>query len=265
MKKTFIIVLSLLLFASCKEQAAKKETAQKSTTKTEKKEPMKKIVFVITSHDKLGDTGEKTGVWLEEFTGPYYFLKNKGVEITLASPKGGRPPIDPTSELPKFQTDSTKKFEKDSEAQAVFSKTVKLESIDHNDYDAVFYTGGYGPLWDLADDKNSIALIEAFYHNNKPIATVCHGPAIFKNTKDTTGKPLVEGKKVTAYSNSEEAAINFTDIVAFSVEDMLKENGGIYSKGPDWNPFAQEDGLLITGQNPSSAELVAGILLKKLN
>lgn len=225
---------------------------------------MKKILIVITSHDELGNTGMKTGVWLEEFAAPYYFFKDQGVEITLASPKGGQPPVDPKSELPDFQTTATRKFEEDEETQSIFSKTVKLETVNHTDYDAVFYSGGYGPLWDLADNKASIALIESFYNNNKPVGSVCHGPAIFKNTKDSEGKPLVEGKKVTAYSNSEEAAIDFTNIVPFSVEDMLKENGGAYSKGPDWNPYALEDGLLVTGQNPASSELVADLLLKKL-
>ena len=222
------------------------------------------VLIVTTSHDELGNTGEKTGVWLEEFAGPYYFLKDKGVTITLASPKGGQPPIDPKSELPDFQTASTKRFNDDAETQNIFSKTITLKTANPADYDAVFYTGGYGPLWDLADNETSITLIESFYNSNKPVASVCHGPAIFKNTKDSEGKPIVAGKKVTAYSNSEEAAINFTDIVAFSVEDMLKENGGIYSKGDDWNPYAQEDGLLITGQNPASSELVAELLLKKI-
>ena len=253
-----------MYYSSCKKNTKEKTKNKELTTKKEQKGTMKKVLFVITSHDELGNTGEKTGVGLEEFTGPYYFMKNKGVEITLASPKGGRPPVDPKSELLDFQTDSTKKFGKDPQAQEVFSNTVKLETVSENDYDAVFYTGGYGPLWDLADNKKSIALIEEFYENNKPIGSVCHGPAIFKNTKDSYGNPLVKGKKITAYSNSEEEAINFQDIVAFSVKDMLKENGGIYSKGPDWNPFAQEDGLLVTGQNPSSSELVAELLLEKL-
>lgn len=225
---------------------------------------MKKIVLVLTSHDQLGNTGEKTGFWLEEFAAPYYFLKDQGVAITLASPQGGRPPIDPKSELPDFQTDATRRFEGDQETQDILSQTVKLDTVNHSDFDAVFYSGGYGPLWDLADDATSIALIEAFYNNNKPVGSVCHGPAIFKNTKDAAGQPIVAGKKVTAYSNSEEEAVNFTEIVPFSVEDMLKENGGVYSKGPDWHPYALEDGLLVTGQNPSSSAKVAEILLKKL-
>jgi len=264
MKKALIALLSTVLLFSCGSNTQEQPVSEQKLNTNQKKETMKKVLFVITSHDALGDTGEKTGVWLEEFAGPYYFMKNKGIDITLASPKGGRPPIDPKSELPDFQTDSTKKFEKDTEAQQAFSNTVTLETVVQRDYDAVFYTGGYGPLWDLAENKTSIALIESFYNNNKPIGSVCHGPAIFKNTRDANGTPLVQGKKITAYSNSEEAAINFTDIVAFSVEDMLKENGGIYSKGPDWNPYAQEDGLLVTGQNPPSSELVADLLLKKL-
>ncbi len=225
---------------------------------------MKKILFVLTSHDQLGDTGNKTGFWLEEFAAPYYFLKDKGVAITLASPQGGQPPIDPKSELPDFQTPTTQRFQNDPETQAILAETVPLASLNHQDYDAVFYPGGYGPLWDLAHNEDSITLIESFYNSDKPVVSVCHGPAIFQQTKDADGKPLVEGKKVTAYSNSEEEAVDFTEIVPFSVEDMLKANGGIYSKGPDWNPYALEDGLLITGQNPASSELVAELLLKKL-
>lgn len=225
---------------------------------------MKKVLIVLTSHDELGNTGNKTGFWLEEFAAPYYYFKDKGVEITLASPQGGQPPIDPKSELPDFQTPATVRFKEDSETQDILSKTIQLDTVNHEDYDAVFYSGGYGPLWDLADNQSSIALIESFYNNNKPVGSVCHAPAIFKNTKAANGKPLVEGKKVTAYSNSEEEAVDFTNIVPFSVEDMLKENGGIYSKGPDWNPYALEDGLLVTGQNPASSESVAELLLKKL-
>lgn len=225
---------------------------------------MKKILMVLTSHDQLGNTGEKTGFWLEEFAAPYYFLKDKGVEITLASPQGGQPPIDPKSELPDFQTPSTVRFTEDAATQDILSQTIKLDTVNHQDYDAVFYAGGYGPLWDLADDQTSIALIESFYHHGKPIASVCHGPAVFKNTKDAAGQPLVADKTVTAYSNSEEEAVQFTDIVPFSVEDMLKANDGVYSKGPDWHPYALEDGLLVTGQNPASSELVAEMLLNKL-
>lgn len=239
----------------------KQETGRLSTTKIEK---MKKILFVLTSHEELGNTGEKTGFWIEEFAAPYYLLKDKGVELTLASPKGGQPPIDPKSELADFQTPATERFNKDNETQEVISKTLKLASVNQSDYDAVFYPGGHGPLWDLAEDAHSIALIESFISNNKPVSAVCHAPGIFKQTKNTDGTPLVNGKKVTGFSNTEEEAVQLTDIVPFLVEDMLKEKGGIFSKGEDWNPYALEDGLLITGQNPASSELVAELLLKKL-
>ena len=266
MKNTILALFSLALLFSCSNSTEEsKASEQKSNTQTEKKESMKKVLLVLTSHSDLGDTGLKTGFWLEEFAAPYYFLIDKGVEVTLASPKGGLPPVDPKSELPDFQTASTQRFNNDKEAQAILSKTVRLATVDHSDFDAIFYSGGYGPLWDLADDQTSIDLIESFYNSNKPVASVCHAPAIFKNTKDAQGNSLIQGKKVTAYSNSEEAAVQFTDIVPYSVEDMLKENGGIYSKGEDWSAYAQEDGLLITGQNPASAELVAELLLKKLN
>ncbi|WP_341225398.1 type 1 glutamine amidotransferase domain-containing protein [uncultured Arcticibacterium sp.] len=225
---------------------------------------MKKVLFVLTSHKDLGNTGEKTGFWIEEFAAPYYLLKDKGVEITLASPKGGQPPIDPKSNEPDFQTPATVRFNDDKATQEVLSKTIKLEDINQADYDAVFYPGGHGPLWDLAEDKNSIALIEAFYNNNKPVAAVCHAPAILKHPKNTDGTPLVNGKKVTGFTNGEEEAVQLTSVVPFLVEDMLKMNGGIYSKGADWGPYAVEDGLLITGQNPASSELVAELLLEKL-
>lgn len=225
---------------------------------------MKKVLFVLTSHDQLGNTGEKTGFWIEEFASPYYLLKDKGVTVTLASPKGGQPPIDPTSATADFSTPATERFNKDKETQAVLSKTLKLNTINQADYDAVFYPGGHGPLWDLAEDKNSIALIESFYNNNKPVGAVCHAPAVFKHTKDTNGNPLVKGKKVTGFTNTEEAAVQLTDIVPFLVEDMLKENGGIYSKGEDWNPYSVQEGNLITGQNPASSELVAEKLLAML-
>lgn len=225
---------------------------------------MKKILFVLTSHDELGNTGEKTGFWIEEFAAPYYLLKDKGVEITLASPKGGQPPIDPKSESPDAQTPATVRFNADKETQELLSKTLKLASVNHTDYDAVFYPGGHGPLWDLAEDEHSIALIESFINHGKPVSAVCHAPAIFKNTKNADGTPLVKGKKVTGFSNTEEGAVQLTDIVPFLVEDMLQKNGGLYSKGDDWGSFALEDGLLITGQNPASSELVAEMLLKKL-
>lgn len=226
---------------------------------------MKKILFVLTSHSELGNTGEKTGFWIEEFAAPYYLLKKKGVEITIASPNGGQPPIDPKSETPDSQTPATIQYYKDKETQEKLANTLKLATVNHADYDAVFYPGGHGPLWDLADDKNSVELIESFYKNNKPVAAVCHAPAVFKNTKKANGSPLVKGKKVTGFTNSEEAAVQLTDVVPFLVEDMLKENGGQYSKSDDWAVYAVEDGLLITGQNPASSELVAEKLWKKLN
>ncbi|MTI30199.1 type 1 glutamine amidotransferase domain-containing protein [Xanthovirga aplysinae] len=225
---------------------------------------MKKVLFILTSHGQLGNTGEKTGFWIEEFASPYYLLKDKGVEVVLASPKGGQPPIDPKSELPDFMTPATERFKRDQETQEILSKTLKLDSVNQQDFDAVFYPGGHGPLWDLAEDKNSISLIESFYKHNKPIAAVCHAPGIFKNTKDENGTPLVKGKNVTGFSNSEEEAVQLTDVVPFLVENMLQQNGGIYSKGEDWAPYFVIDGLLITGQNPASSELVAENLLKKL-
>lgn len=247
---------------SCNNTAkTKQETEELVITKTEK---IKKILFVLTSHDKLGTTGEKTGFWIEEFAAPYYLLKDQGMEITLASPKGGKPPIDPKSELPDFQTPATVRFNTDKETQELLSKTLKLVSVNQSDYDAVFYPGGHGPLWDLAEDENSISLIEAFIKNNKPVAAVCHAPGVFKNTKNADGSPLVNGKKVTGFSNTEEEAVQLTDVVPFLVEDMLQENGGIFSKGEDWAPYAIEDGLLITGQNPASSELVAELLLNQL-
>ncbi|MDP8078906.1 type 1 glutamine amidotransferase domain-containing protein [Phocoenobacter skyensis] len=225
---------------------------------------MKKVLFVLTSHEDLGNTGEKTGFWIEEFATPYYVLKDNGIEITLASPNGGQPPIDPKSASPDFQTPATIRFNGDKETQAILAQTIKLETVNQADYDAVFYPGGHGPLWDLAEDKNSIALIESFYQNNKPVAAVCHAPSIFKHTKNTDGTPLVNGKKVTGFTNGEEEAVQLTNIVPFLVEDMLKSNGGIYSKKEDWVPYAVEDDLLITGQNPASSELVAELLLNKL-
>jgi putative intracellular protease/amidase len=226
---------------------------------------MQHVLFVLTSHEDLGNTGLKTGFWIEEFAAPYYVLKDKGVKITLASPKGGQPPIDPNSAAENAATEATKRFDNDAETKEILSKTISLESVNQADYDAVFYPGGHGPLWDLSEDKNSIALIESFYANKKPVAAVCHAPAVFKNTKCSDGNALVNGKKVTCFSNTEEAAVQLTEIVPFLVEDMLQANGGIYSKLDDWQPYAVEDGLLITGQNPASSALVAEMLLKKLN
>ena len=226
---------------------------------------MKKILFVLTSHEDLGNTGFKTGFWIEEFAAPYYLLKDKGYDITLTSPKGGQPPIDPKSNEPDFQTPATVRFNGDHETQEILSKTLKLSSVSQADYDAVFFPGGHGPLWDLAEDPDSIALIESFIKNDKPVSAVCHAPAIFKHTKNADGTALVNGKKVTGFSNTEEDAVQLTEVVPFLVEDMLKKNGGIFSKGDDWTPYALEDGLLITGQNPASSELVAELLMKKIS
>ena len=225
---------------------------------------MKKVLFVVTSHDQLGNTGEKTGFWVEEFASPYYLLADKNVEITIASPKGGQPPIDPKSELPDFQTPATERYYKDSDLQNKIANTVKLSEVKESDFDAVFYPGGHGPLWDLAEDKKSIELIESFYNNKKPVGAVCHAPAIFKNTK-INGEPLVKDKNVTGFSNTEEDAVQLTDVVPFLVENMLQENGGNYSKSDDWHPYAIEDGHLITGQNPASSELVADLLYNQLS
>lgn len=225
---------------------------------------MKKILFVLTSHDKLGNTWEKTGFWIEEFAAPYYLLNDKGIEITLASPLGGQPPIDPKSAQEDFQTPATLRFNEDKKLQEILSQTHKLEEINHEDYDAVFYPGWHGPLWDLAEDENSINLIQDFYNNGKIVSAVCHAPGIFKNTKNIDGTSLVSWKKVTWFTNEEEEGVQLTSVVPFLVEDMLKEQWGIYSKTDAWNPYAVEDGLLITGQNPASSELVAEMLLKRL-
>ncbi len=223
-----------------------------------------KILFVLTSHDQLGNTGEKTGFWIEEFASPYYYLVDKGVDVILASPNGGQPPIDPTSDKPENQTESTIRFKADKDLQEKLSKTHKLSEISSDDYDAVFYPGGHGPLWDLAESETSAKLIESFYNSNKPVSFVCHAPAALKHVKNSNGEPLVKGTKVTGFTNTEEALVKLTDVVPFLVEDMLKENGGIYSKKGDFEEYAIEDGLLITGQNPASSEKVAEMLLAKL-
>src|SRR3954468_9348288 len=221
---------------------------------------MSKVLMVLTSHDRLGDTGHKTGFWLEEFAAPYYILKDAGLDVTLASPKGGQPPLDPKSDDPASQTEAMRRFKADPEAQAALARTVKLSSVSPNDYDGVFYPGGHGPLWDLAEDKASIALIEALYAARKPVAAVCHGPAAFRRAKAPDGTPLVRGRSVTGFTNSEEAAVGLTDIVPFLVEVMLKQNGGDYSKAADWQPYAVTDGNLITGQNPASSAETARAL-----
>jgi putative intracellular protease/amidase len=224
-----------------------------------------KILMVLTSHDKLGDTGIKTGFWLEELAAPYYVFKNAGAQITLASPKGGLPPLDPKSADEGFQTDATRAFEADTEAMTQLAATEKLADVNAEDYDALFYPGGHGPLWDLAEDAKSIALIEAFHGAGKPVSLVCHAPGALKNVKGPDGLSLVAGKTVTGFTNSEEAAVELTEIVPFLVEDMLKENGAEFSCGEDWMPHVVEDGLLITGQNPASSEDAAAILLAALS
>ncbi len=225
---------------------------------------MKKILIVLTSHDKLGNTGEKTGFWLEELAAPYYVLKDAGVQLTLASPLGGQPPLDPKSDDPDAQTDATRRFAADTEAQAELANTRVLSTLDAGDYDAVFYPGGHGPLWDLAEDASSIALIESMLNTGKPVAAVCHAPAVLRHAKDADGKPVVAGKAVTCFSNSEEAAVGLTDVVPFLVEDMLADNGGEFSKGADWEAHVLTDGLLITGQNPASSAPAADALLRAL-
>ena len=234
------------------------------TAIAQNKKKMKKVLFVVTSHDQLGDTGEKTGFWTEELAAPYYELLDKGIQIDIATPLGGQPPIDPKSEDPASATEDTKRFDADKELQAKLKQTLVLANVKQGDYDAVFYPGGHGPLWDLATDKNSIALIASFYENNKPVAFVCHAPGVLKDVK-VKGEYLVKGKKVTGFTNSEEEAVGLTKVVPFLLEDVLKANGGIYSKTEDWHPYAVEDGLLITGQNPASSKLVAEKLLKQLN
>lgn len=221
----------------------------------------KKVLFVLTSHDELGNTGQKTGFWTEELAAPYYALSDKGVEITLASPKGGLPPIDPKSEDPSSQTEATRRMDKDIVLQDKLKNTYKLSDVKSEDFDAVFYPGGHGPLWDLAEDKISQQLIVDFYSNDKPVAFVCHAPGVLKDVK-IDGEYLVNGKNVTGFTNTEEEAVQLTDVVPFLVEDMLKKNGGVYSKIEDWSPYAIVDGRLVTGQNPASSEKVAEELLK---
>lgn len=225
---------------------------------------MKHVLFVLTSHDTLGDTGHKTGFWVEEFAAPYYLLADAGVQITLASPKGGYPPIDPKSADPAFSTPATERFNADTALQAKLSQTLPLTGITASDFDAVFYPGGHGPLWDLATDKHSLALIAATIGAGKPVAAVCHAPAVLINAQNADGSPLVAGRHVTGFSNSEEAAVGLTDIVPLLVEDALKARGGLYVKADDWASHAVEDGLLITGQNPASSEAVAHALLQRL-
>jgi putative intracellular protease/amidase len=223
-----------------------------------------KILMVLTSHDTLGETGRKTGFWLEEFAAPYYALRDAGAEITLASPMGGQPPLDPTSDEPDAQTADTRRFRGDTTAQAELAATARLSDLDTGGFDAVFYPGGHGPLWDLAEDPDSIRLIEVFAASGRPIAAVCHAPAIFRHARGVDGTPLVSGRTVTGFANTEEEAAGLTDVVPFLVQDMLVANGGVYSKGADWASHVVVDGKLVTGQNPASSRRAADELLTLL-
>ena len=223
-----------------------------------------KVLMVLTSHDTLGNTGRKTGFWLEELAAPYYTFVDAGAEVVLASPAGGQPPLDPKSNEPDAQTETTKRFEADEVAMQALANTHKLSEVLNQDFDAVFYPGGHGPLWDLAKDQNSISLIEQTLQADKPVALVCHAPGVLRDVKDAEGHSIVEGKTVTGFTNTEENGVGLTDIVPFLVEDMLKEKGGKYSKAEDWQVYVQQDGLLITGQNPASSAATAEALLKLL-
>ncbi|RBL82251.1 type 1 glutamine amidotransferase domain-containing protein [Streptomyces cavourensis] len=222
------------------------------------------ILIVLTSHDTLGNTGRKTGFWLEEFAAPYYAFLDAGATLTLASPKGGQPPLDPKSDDLDAQTDDTRRFRQDPAAQQRLAATRRLAEVQAADYDAVFYPGGHGPLWDLAEDPKSVSLIETMLAAGKPVAAVCHAPGVLRHAKTADGKPLVQGRQVTGFSNAEEAAVQLTDVVPFLVEDQLAALGGLYTKGPDWQPYVVSDGLLITGQNPASSVGVAQALLDRL-
>ena len=222
-----------------------------------------KILMVLTSHDQLGNTGRKTGFWLEEFAAPYFVFRDAGVELTLASPKGGQPPIDPKSDLPEEQTPAMTRFKQDTEAQKQLSQTVKLFDRKSEDFDTVFYVGGHGPMWDIVDNPNAIALIESFYNSGKPVAAVCHSSAVLHRVT-YLGELLVKGKRVTGFTNGEEAAVNLTHVVPFLVEDELKRIGGLYEKAADWAPFALVDGRVVTGQNPASSTVAAKALIELL-
>src|ERR1700721_2514819 len=214
------------------------------------------IVMVLTSHDQLGDTGRKTGFWLEEFAAPYFVFRDAGVQLTLASPKGGQPPVDPKSDLPENQTDAMARFKKDAVAQKALSETAKLADMKSQDFDSIFYVGGHGPMWDLAESADSIALLESFYNSGKPIALVCHSPGVLRHVM-YQGEPLVRGKRVTGLTNEEEAEMQLTHVVPFLVEDELKRLGAKFEKLPNWQPFSIVDGRLITGQNPASSTSTA--------
>jgi putative intracellular protease/amidase len=224
-----------------------------------------KVLMVLTSHDQLGNTGRKTGFWLEELAAPYYVFKDVGAQITLVSPKGSRPPLDPKSQDPSFQTDITRRFEKDADAEAQLDKTLRLDSVKQEDYDTVFYPRGHGPMWDLAEDRNSIKLIESFLAAGKPFALVCHAPGVLRHVKTLGDKPLVDGKNVTGFTNGEEEEVGLTKVVPFLVEDELMRLGAIFSKVKNWGVHTVKDGQLITGQNPASSGPAAKLLIETLN
>ncbi|ADR22321.1 dimethylallyltransferase [Marivirga tractuosa] len=259
--KLLIVAVMVMGFAACNSNNTKQ--AENTEEKTEKAAKLK-VLFVLTSHDELGDTGEKTGFWVEEFAAPYYSMKDENVDITIATPKGGKAPIDPRSQSEASQTEATKRFNNDEEVQKRIANTQKLSEVKAADYDAVFYPGGHGPLWDLAEDKTSIELIETFNEQDKPMAFVCHAPAALKEVKGKDGEPLVKGKKVTGFTNAEEEAVQLTEVVPFLLEDMLAEKGGTFTKGENWSVHVVEDGNLITGQNPASSKKAAELLLQKL-
>ncbi|QXP79323.1 MULTISPECIES: type 1 glutamine amidotransferase domain-containing protein [Winogradskyella] len=263
--KTMAFVLISIIAFSCNN--AQKESPSENVSeaiKEFKKQHTMNVLFVLTSHDQLGDTGKKTGFWVEEFASPYYTLLDKGANITIATPKGGAAPIDPSSDGPDAATAATERYNKDDEAKQKIANTKVLADINADDFDAVFYPGGHGPLWDLTNDANSVALIEKFDRQEKPIAFVCHAPAVLKDVKNADGTALVKGKKITGFSNKEEAAVGLTEVVPLLLEDMLIENGAMYSNKENWAPYAVQDGNLITGQNPASSELVAEKLLEAL-
>lgn len=224
-----------------------------------------KILMVLTSHDQLGDTGKKTGFWLEEFAAPWYVFHDAGVEVTVASPKGGQPPLDPKSDEPDAQTEATERFRRDKTAQDALANTLKLDDINADAYDAIFFPGGHGPLWDLANHPVSIALIENYWASGKPVAAVCHAPGVLRDAKKPDGSPLVQGKRVTGFTNSEEEAVGLTQVVPFLVEEALKEKGGQFERTEDWGEYAVTDGHLVTGQNPASSAATAQELLKLLD
>lgn len=221
-----------------------------------------KVLMVLTSHDQLGDTGMKTGFWLEEFAAPYYVFKDAGADVVVASPAGGQPPLDPKSDLPEFQTELTHRFKADADAQRVLASTVKLDSVSHDEFDTVFYPGGHGPLWDLAESQKSINLIESFERANKPIGFVCHAPGVLRHVKTADGQPFVKGRRVTGFTNGEEEDVQLTNVVPFLIEDEFKRQGALYEKIENWAPFVLVDGKLVTGQNPASSEEAAKALLK---